>query len=351
MMRTYRGIVCEKKNKYMVFLTREGEFLRGIPVEENADVGDEMNFHLLGSTSRRGTKFFFFGPAIVAAVLLLFMFVSLIPTSSKVMAYVQLETKSAVEFGVDKDGKVITIRHLNEETSLPENLKTNWTGQPIGTVLNEAIRELSTKTEDQGVAITTIFKDVRKKLETEEIVEHAVYNLRTTHRDLLVDVSRSTSEERKKANEQHMTIHKYNKIKQESSNSKKNMKRNLEKKQNTEEINEEKPKSNKQKERELPSNESGNKESKILEVNGEVKRNNGNGQNKNNEKENNSSKIPRNDNRNSEMFNNKSPEGKKHSSEKTNESGNRENKKLDKTEKHGKENGWNSKKQENNEGK
>ena len=45
MMRTYRGIVCEKKNKYTVFLTDKGDFLRGIPIGKTPDIGDEVDFH------------------------------------------------------------------------------------------------------------------------------------------------------------------------------------------------------------------------------------------------------------------------------------------------------------------
>ena len=72
MMRTYKGIVCEKKNEYMVFLTKEGEFLRGTPIGPTPEVGEEAEFHLVAVPTllRKRMKPLFVGPAIVAAVLL-----------------------------------------------------------------------------------------------------------------------------------------------------------------------------------------------------------------------------------------------------------------------------------------
>ena len=46
MMRKYRGIVCEKKASYTVFLTENGEFLRGVPLIADVQIGEEAAFHL-----------------------------------------------------------------------------------------------------------------------------------------------------------------------------------------------------------------------------------------------------------------------------------------------------------------
>src|SRR4051794_36090121 len=110
MMRTYRGVVCEQKKKYTVFLTEKGDFLRGIPIGETADIGDEVDFHLVFTPPLLSGKVKprFVGVVMIAAVLLFSIVASLIPMNNEVMAYVQLETGTAVELGVDQTGKVIT---------------------------------------------------------------------------------------------------------------------------------------------------------------------------------------------------------------------------------------------------
>ncbi|MFJ8065523.1 hypothetical protein ACIQYS_12900 [Psychrobacillus sp. NPDC096426] len=155
MMRTYKGIVCDKKNEYIVFLTKEGEFLHGTPIGPTPEVGEEAEFQLVAvpMLHRKRIKPFFVGSAIVAAVLLLFVIASLIPQTSNAYAYVQLEGKTTVKLGVDERGNVVSLRSLDETT--PFNLD-EWEGLSINVVLAKAMAQLRSTNEE--IVITTVYE-------------------------------------------------------------------------------------------------------------------------------------------------------------------------------------------------
>lgn len=202
MMRTYKGIVCEKKSKYSVFLTTEGKFLRGIPIIPNPEIGEEAEFHLATATLlQKRMKPFFVGPALVAAVLLVFLVASLIPqTSSALAAYVQLEGETALELGVNQEGTVISLKSLNERPT--ENID-EWQGLPLAIVLDKAVSQMNPKVEK--LEIIMVYED-EEQAETKKIVEEAVHTVQKEHKDRSWQVSESTEEERTKAIQNNQTI-------------------------------------------------------------------------------------------------------------------------------------------------
>lgn len=157
MMRKYRGIVCEKKASYTVFLTENGEFLRGVPLIAEVQIGEEAVFHLIVSTTtKRRTKPIFIAPALIAAILLLFLVASWFPKATPAYAYIQVEGDSTIEIGVDEDGKVISLQSSIETMS-------DWEGQPIDLVLAKAVEQMST--DKNELAVTTIYeKEDKPKL-------------------------------------------------------------------------------------------------------------------------------------------------------------------------------------------
>jgi len=214
-MRTYRGIVCEKKTKYMVFLTEKGEFLRGIPIGNSPEIGEEADFTLATSSFISGGKVKprFVAAVVVAAVLLFFIVSSLSPLNDKVMAYVQLEAGTAMEFGVNRKGNVISLRYLNEMPN-EGNLLSEWKGHPLLVVLDRAVLELSVY--DNPIVVTTIYPAVDKELETRQVIEEAVQEVRGKHDELNWDISESTPKERTVANEEKMSIHQFKSTKNEN---------------------------------------------------------------------------------------------------------------------------------------
>lgn len=165
MMLKYRGIVCEKKASYTVFLTENGEFLRGVPLIADVQIGEEAAFHLIASTtSKRRMKPIFIAPALIAAILLLFLVASWFPKATPAYAYIQVEGDSTIEIGVDEDGKVISLQSSTETMS-------DWEGQPMDLVLAKAVEQIST--DKNELAVSTVYeKEDKPKLKKQ--IEKAV---------------------------------------------------------------------------------------------------------------------------------------------------------------------------------
>jgi hypothetical protein len=216
MMRTYRGIVCEKKTKYIVFLTEKGEFLRGVPIGDPPEVGEETEFTLVSRSLIAGGKVKprFVGAALVAAALLFFIMSSLSLLNDKVMAYVQLEAGTAMEFGVNREGNVISLRYLNESSNEEKRL-SEWKDHSLLAVLERAILELSVR--DDQIVVTTIYPAPKKERETRQVIEEAVQEVRGKHAELNWHISESTAKERTVANEEKMSIHQFKSTKNEKS--------------------------------------------------------------------------------------------------------------------------------------
>ncbi|MEK3978713.1 anti-sigma factor domain-containing protein [Psychrobacillus sp. FSL K6-2836] len=168
-MRKYRGIVCEKKAAYSVFLTEDGEFLRGVPLIEDVQIGEEAEFRLIApSTSSKRVKPIFIAPALVAAVLLIFLVASWFPQTTTAYAYIQVEGDSTIEIGVDEEGKVMSLHSTT-------GAMKDWKGQSIDSVLAKAVEQVST--EKKELAVTTVYeKEDKPKLKKQ--IEKAVQEVK-----------------------------------------------------------------------------------------------------------------------------------------------------------------------------
>lgn len=170
MMRKYRGIVCEKKAHYTVFLTENGEFLRGTPLITDVQIGEEAEFHLISSaTSTKRMKPIFIAPALVAAVLLIFLVASSwFPQTTTAYAYIQVEGDSTIEIGVDDEGNVISLHSTT-------GVMKDWEGQSIDLVLAKAVEQVST--DKKELVVTTIYeKEDKPKLKKQ--IEKAVQKVK-----------------------------------------------------------------------------------------------------------------------------------------------------------------------------
>lgn len=174
MMRTYRGIVCEKINSEMIFMTNKGEFLRGIPLVENPEIGDEVEFRVVVTTPLRVKRMkpYIIGPALVVAMLLIFLVASLVPQTTKANAFVKLSGKDSIELGVNEKGNVVSVHFSKNE----ESIKTdNWKGKPIEIVLSKALKEVASNHEE--IVITTEYKEENQS-ELKQQIEQAVRDVR-----------------------------------------------------------------------------------------------------------------------------------------------------------------------------
>ena len=210
-MRTYRGVVFEIEKKYTVFLTGKGEFLRGFPIGGSPNIGDEVDFHLINKPSLFGreVKPRLLGTVMIAAVLLLSIVASLIPMGDEVMAYVQLESDTAVELGVNEKGKVIVLRYLNGTSVGTENSFDHWKGDPISKVLDSTLKKLTAKNSSEPINIIIIYESTKNQQKVQEIVVNAVRDVQSAREELTLKIGKSTAEERVKANKQGMSVFKF----------------------------------------------------------------------------------------------------------------------------------------------
>ena len=169
MMHKYRGIVCEKKASHTVFITENGEFLRGVPLIADVQIGEEAEFHLIASAApKRLMKPFFIAPALIAAVLLLFLVASWFPQTTTAYAYIQVEGDSTIEIGVDEEGNVMSLHSTTE-------IMKDWEGQPIDLVLAKAVEQVST--DNKELAVTTVYeKEDKPKLKKQ--IEQAIQEVK-----------------------------------------------------------------------------------------------------------------------------------------------------------------------------
>ncbi len=275
MMRTYRGVVCEKKNKYTVFLTDKGVFLRGIPIGETPDIGDEVDFHPVSTTPLLGgrVKPRFVGAVMIAAVLLFSIVASLIPMNDEVMAYVQLETDTAVELGVNQTGKVITLHYLNDTPVEPGNSLDGWKGYSISNVLDMAVKKLSAESNGEQVNITIISQNAKSQHKVQRIIGSAVQEVRSANKELTIEIGDSTAEERVMANKHEMSVHKFKDSLQVSPKKEKKLSTEVDHDMKKNSVNQQREKdaremSNKQSIPTVPSNEKNNGNEKVKESNG-----------------------------------------------------------------------------------
>lgn len=209
MMRTYRGVVFEKRKKYTVFLTEEGEFVRGIPTSRSPEIGEEADFEKMDANQRLSGKMKpkLVGALMMAAVLFFVILTSFIPANEQVMAYVQLETNDAVELGVNRAGKVIEIRYLNEESKEKEARLDNWKGESISEVLDKAVK--SVESQNKEVNVTIIYENTKKQEKVQKVVEGAVQKVQNSNKALAIEIEKSSMKERGKANQHRMSVHKF----------------------------------------------------------------------------------------------------------------------------------------------
>lgn len=173
-MRIYKGIVCEINKKYMIFMTSDGEFLRGIPLNSNPQIGDEVKFQLntIPFPEKKRVKTYIIGPVLVAAILLIFFGTSLFTNTNSAYAYVKLGEE--LELSVDEQGNVIAVNNLKDSNNLSFD---ELEGLPIETALSKAIIKIAPNNQD--IIISTKYTNEKRSISKEKI-ENAIDQVQNT---------------------------------------------------------------------------------------------------------------------------------------------------------------------------
>lgn len=193
-MQKNRGIVCEKHKNHIIFLTENGEFLKGIPLIANPEIGDEVDFYLRTTsllTFSNKSIFYRLGPALLAAILCIFIATSLLMPDKSVAAYIQVSGNQPVEIGVNEKGKVISVEAQSNENIHLKDIE----GLPIEKALSKVVNELYT--EEAEVSISAEYnKDTLPGLK--EQIEIAVKKAQQDQTNKKLDSTEKPSNEESK---------------------------------------------------------------------------------------------------------------------------------------------------------
>lgn len=110
-----KGVILEIKNKHLVMLTPEGEFIKGKKTENTYDIGEEIFFETYERKPAKRVKYTLWSCAsgLVAVFIIGLLFLNPFE-KNKAYAYVTMDMNPSIEFVLDKDFHVIRTNAYNE---------------------------------------------------------------------------------------------------------------------------------------------------------------------------------------------------------------------------------------------
>ncbi|MFX3674300.1 MAG: hypothetical protein ACE3JQ_07625 [Paenisporosarcina sp.] len=212
-MNTQKGIVFEQAPSYCIFLTEDGRFQKGTPIPSSVLVGEEVAFRPYSAKTMTysSVKKTWMVP-VLAAVAIIFMFFSvLLPTQSKVLAFVQVDFNPSIELGIDKKGDVHEFKGLNEDGVALKREISFWKGKSLNVVLSTIVSSTELESQEKQIEITTIYKEKADQKSLEKLITTAVSNSTNNLTKEPVQIKEATIEERLEANEKGVSVEKYKK--------------------------------------------------------------------------------------------------------------------------------------------
>lgn len=129
-MMTHFGIVMDVKEEYSIFLTEDGEFMKGIPASD-AEVGEYAYFTEYKPPFKL-TKSPVLAPILAIAATMVLIFGASFSNVPEAYAFVELENGERIELGIDKEGTVIYVEGVEEHS---------WEDKALSKVLVEIVKE------------------------------------------------------------------------------------------------------------------------------------------------------------------------------------------------------------------
>lgn len=210
-MNKQKGIVFENTSSYSIFLTDDGRFLKGIS-DSVSEVGEEVSFrpYVERVAFKKPKRKAYMAP-LIAAVAILFMFFSvLLPSQTKVSAYVQLDFNPSVELGIDSQGDVQVFRGLNDDGVALKRDISFWKGKSLTWVMSKIVNESNVSFEDESqFGITTIISENQNQVALEKIITTAVTRTTVKIAPEKIRINKATTEERLQANEKGVSVETY----------------------------------------------------------------------------------------------------------------------------------------------
>ncbi len=207
-MNKQKGIVFENTSSYSIFLTDDGRFLKGIP-DSLSEVGEEVSFRpYIEMVALKKSKRTAYMAPLIAAVAIVFMFFSvLLPSQSKVSAYVQMDFNPSIELGIDSKGDVQVFRGLNEDGVALKRDISFWKGKSLTWVMSKIVSESNVSFEDESqFEITTIISENQNQVALEKIITTAVTRTTVKVAPKKIRMNQATTEERLQANKKGVSV-------------------------------------------------------------------------------------------------------------------------------------------------
>lgn len=129
-MMTHYGIVMDVKEDYAIFLTEDGEFMKGIP-DSDAEVGEYAHFTEYKPPFKL-TKSPALAPILAIAATMILIFGASFSNVPEAYAFVELENGERIELGIDEEGTVIYVEGVEDHS---------WEDKALSKVLVEIVQE------------------------------------------------------------------------------------------------------------------------------------------------------------------------------------------------------------------
>ncbi|NLC37872.1 MAG: anti-sigma factor domain-containing protein [Clostridia bacterium] len=219
MQKKISGLVMKVDPPYVVIMTRDGHFLKERLQGAMPQVGEEI---FLSGQEKPSRKSKLALVAVAAALIFLFLPFSILPavlTAGKMaeVAWVTLDINPSLEYGVDRDLRVIRVNALNAEAErLIEG--QNIMHQPIEEVIPLTVRRASElgffhAAKENNILITVSSQDEGGQKQDQglsaQLMEKASQVLESTNVRASVDVLVVPSELRPQAQEFNLSVGKY----------------------------------------------------------------------------------------------------------------------------------------------
>ena len=217
-MNMHKGIVFETTTAYSIFLTSDGLFEKGIPLNSSVQIGEEVYFRPYQNIKQRKMKDSYRSQwmtpilSVVATIVLLFSV--LLPAQSNVSAYVQFDINPSIELGINNAGNVYSFKGMNDDGVAIKRDISFWKGKPLSWVLLQIVdRTESLIIQKETIEITTIYQNDKVHDKLEKVIETAVAT--STNQILpkknVIKVNEATVSEWKSATSKGVSVQKYQK--------------------------------------------------------------------------------------------------------------------------------------------
>ncbi|WP_085992827.1 anti-sigma factor domain-containing protein [Oceanobacillus senegalensis] len=186
-----KGIILEKHRNYTIFLTKDGEFVKGY-VTDDRQIGEEVVFEPL-KEKKKTPHFPMKGKHIVPRMItlaciciLLMLPFYFIPGTKEAYAYVTVDINPSVEIEIDKNCLVRDIQPLNDDAKVIIEQLRDYQGEKVEIVIQQVLEqseEFELINRDKNVLVGFSFTSDEKLAEDKKVIQEMEKLFQTSEPD------------------------------------------------------------------------------------------------------------------------------------------------------------------------